>query len=237
MHVRALSVVTLVILLALPVRAQENDRATARIRQTAEEALARRYPDAARRLEVRVKRLRGEAGSLADPQLAFSPSAGLPKGHTQVPVRTPSGQQAGWALLYVAHYDSVMVTNRTLRADETVPDGALRATWTETTRFRGDPLRASAFRTMRRQGPVVATRRLSEGRTLRQRDLRPPYAAETGETVTMHYRRNGFAMRLDCKAREPGRPGEIIRLYSSTTQSTYRARLDEQGRATWIETL
>ncbi|MEX1055510.1 MAG: flagella basal body P-ring formation protein FlgA, partial [Rhodothermales bacterium] len=62
-------------------------------------------------------------------------------------------------------------------------------------------------------------------------------AAETGDHVTLNYRRGAVQLRLTCKARESGAVGDVIRVYSDDTRSMYRARLTARGKADWISTL
>lgn len=202
--------------------------------------LADRFPSEAHRLEVRVLRTSASGNVSASTEIVFPALDQLPRGRTQVRLRTsgPNGRRdAGWAQLYVAHYDSVMITRRTLSGDDEIDPDDVYAAWMETTRFRGEPLRASDYNALRAEHPLFATRRLSDGRTMRQSDVRPPYAATTGSQVEMNYQRRGLVLRLRCKAREPGYIGDVIRIYAPDTDATYRARLTAPGTAEWIETL
>ncbi len=208
--------------------------------ERAHAVLAERFPTEAHRLEVRVMRT---SASLEDPtavEVAFPSLDQLPRGRTQVRLRaqTPTGpRDAGWAQLYVAHYDSVMITRRTLSGDDEITSDDVYAAWMETTRFRGEPFRASDYAALRTEHSLYATHHLSDGRTLRQSDVRPPYAATTGSQVELRYERRGLALHLRCKAREPGYIGDVIRIYAPDTDATYRARLTAPGIAEWIETL
>lgn len=201
--------------------------------------LAERYPTEVHRLEVRLVRSGGEvtAGPL---RLEFPATGTLPKAHTQVDVltETQSGwQKSGWALLYVAHFDSVVVAGARLGLNAEVQPEQLYVAWMETTRFRGAPLRPADFRVLAETGPLFATRTVRDGTALRTTDLRPPYAADTGDTVLMQYQRAGMTLELTCKAREKGMNGDEIRLFSPDTGQTYRARLTGPGTAAWTETL
>ncbi|MDX1532063.1 MAG: flagellar basal body P-ring formation chaperone FlgA [Rhodothermales bacterium] len=199
----------------------------------AEAALADRFPTEAHRLRVRLVRTGGDVPG-AD-RLLFPADGALPRGHAQVDVLDASGQEAGWALLYVAHYDSVVVARRRLGRGEPVGPADLAVAWTETTRFRGEPLRAADLRAL---GPdLFADRPLVADRPLRRGDLRPPFAADTGDPVRMRYRRGPLRLELPCTAREPGYAGEAVRLHCPDTRATYRARLTAPGRADWLESL
>ncbi len=209
------------------------------LREAVRTVLAERFPDdELARIEIRVKRASGDAEQVQQPRVAFRSLDELPRGAAQVRVyerrQDETRRAAGWALLYVAHYDSVLVADRTIRSGEEITRRDVRTRWVETTRFRGEPLSASVFDG---EGPRFATRHLSEGRTLRAGDVRRPYAADTGQSVTVEYRRGGLHMELRCKAREPGFVGDVIRVYASGTDAAYRVRLIEPGRARWIETL
>lgn len=234
----------LFILLLLPgvAKAHILDRQdeAAQIQAVAEELLTDRFPEMAHRLDVRVLRTRVALEDPATLRLIFPAEGAIPRGHTQVDVhaRAEAGdwQKVGWALLYVAHFDSVATIRRRVQPGEAVTDADVTTIWIETTTFHGNPMRAVTFQRLLRETPLYASRLLREGRTLHRDDLRPPYAADTGETVEMHYQRGPVLLRLPCKAREPGFEGDVIRLYAPTTSTTYRARLTGPGKAEWIET-
>ena len=228
----------LVVLLFGAAAMPSGDGLDERVRAAARAALAAQFPEAVHRLDVRVRRVSGDLRPLDRFRVVLPAADGLPRGTTQATLEAHDGdgwQAAGRALLYIAHFDSVMMTRATLASGAPVPPEAVNATWVETTNFRGDPLTPPAFR--RLAAEAVAARRLPEGRLLRLSDLRPPYAAETGEAVLLRYRRGGLAFELPCTARAPGFRGDAIRLFCASTGKTYRARLAEPGTADWIETL
>ena len=207
------------------------------LRRATRAALADAFPDDVARLQVDVKRASGEAGAIDQPRVTFRSLDRLPRGAAQVQVyQRANGQwtRAGWALLHVAHYDSVLVTTRTIGPGDAITRDDVRITWRETTRFRGTPLSAIVFE---QDAPLRADRHLHGGRLLRENDVRPPYAVDTGQTVTVQYQRGLLRMTLRCKAREPGFVGDVIRVYAPDNDTAYRARLVDAGRATWIETL
>lgn len=204
----------------------------------AEAVLAERYPADAHRFEVRVLRTGGTVDETAPLRVDLPDGAEVPQGHTQVDVlaRGASGwEKTGWALLYVAHYDSVVVARRSVRRGDAVTSADLGAAWIETSSFHGEPLRTADLHAF---GPdLFSERPLREGRALRRGDLRPPYAADTGEAVTLLFQRGALTLELPCHAREPGFVGEEIRLFSNATDATYRARLTAPGVAEWTATL
>ena len=209
------------------------------VADAAQQVLAKQFATPAHQLDVRV--LRGPELAAEGPlRVVFMSMDRMPKGRARAQLFTKSQNQwtrAGWASLYVAHYDSVMVLDANVRAGDHVDASALRAVWMEITRFPGDPLRASDYRSARQQGSLLAAHHLREGKALRTSDVRPPYAANTGTTVEMKHDRRGLVLRLPCKAREPGFVGDVVRLFAPSTNTTYRARLTGAGTAQWIETL
>ncbi len=225
--------------LALPPRGRaQATELQVRLRAAAEALLEQRHPGHAGRLRVRVRRTGGEIH--APLRLDFPSTGRVPRGMTQVQVRTRHAggwKKTGWALLYVAHFDSVAVARHDLRRGAAVTADNLTLSWMETTRFRGNPLRGAEAHALLAAGNVFTTRPLRAGRALRQGDLRPPYVADAGDVVTMHYRRGRIVLRIPCEARESGFAHETIRLYSPATRSLYRARLTGPGTAEWIETL
>ena len=126
----------------------------------------------------------------------------------------------------MAHYDSVLVTTRTIGPSDAISRDDVDVVWRETTRFRGTPLSAAVFQ---QDAPLRADRHLQSGRMLRENDVRPPYAVDTGQTVTVQYQRGRLRMTLRCKAREPGFVGDVIRVYAPDndtviTSPAWRAR-------------
>lgn len=216
---------------------------TARVEAAATDALKTRFPARAGGLAVEVTRLQNLSDISPDRavRVRFSASTTVPRGRVQATVES-QGQSGSWAaagraLLYVAHYDSVMVPAETLRADAELAADAVAPAWMEVTRFRGTPLRPDAYRTLQAAGAVYATRHLREGRALRSGDLRPAYAVTRGQAVTIQYHRPRFTLTLRGTAREAGHTGEAIRVYVSDTGATYRARITGPAAARWVETL
>ena len=226
-------------LLLTPVAAIAQDHG--RVQALAEDVLAARYPEDAHRLHVRVKRVDSDLGEATALRLDFPSEDRLPRGTTQVKLFAGSDeagwQKAGWALLYVSRYDSVVVARTPLRSGDELTAADVSVAWMETTTIRGALLHPAELRALFLAGPLFAARAVGEGRMLRHDTLRPAYAAEIGATVMMHFARNGLQLNLRCKARQAGHIDDEIRLYSADTGKTYRARLTGLGLATWIETL
>ena len=232
----------LLITLLTPIIAFAQDEGPqVRVRALAERVLAEQYPASAHRFDVRVKRVEAVFEAEAGLRLDFPAGDGLPRGTTQVKLFAGSEatgwQKAGWALLYVARFDSVLVARATVPSGEEVSLDDAAIAWMETTTFRGEPLRPDDLHALADEGTLFAARSIREGRVLRRDDLRPAFAAETGQIVMMRYRRGSLTFDLSCKARQAGHRDDAIRLYSSETGKTYRARLTGPGTAEWIETL
>ena len=211
-----------------------------RIRSAAEALLLARFPDHASRLRVRVLRISGSMADGPELRLRFTASDSVPKGHTQarVLVETSGGAvDAGWAVLYVSHFDSLAVALGDVGTGEIVTNDVLGTAWLDVTTFRGHPLDASTVALIRRGEHFLTTQPIAAGDALRRGDLRPPYAADTGENVQLTYHRGPVVLTLPCRARQPGVVGDVIRVYSDATQTTYKARLTAAGTADWVATL
>ncbi|HET6569080.1 MAG TPA: flagella basal body P-ring formation protein FlgA [Rhodothermales bacterium] len=220
---------------ARPARAQANG-AEAMIRQAAETYLHGHYPADAERLEVRVQRISPGLPALNRVEVRFPSEGALPRAATYVTLYA-SNQKVGWAMIYVARFDSVVVSHVRKAADEEIGPHDVTVAWMETTRSYGEPLRAADFRAELAAGPVYARSLIRDGDVLLASDVRPAYAADTGAPVLVTYARRGVVLRLDCTAREPGSVGDVIRVYSPATEATYQARLTSPGTADWISTL
>lgn len=218
----------------------DDDPLRDRVQTAAEELLAARFPDHAPRLRIRVVRVSESIEDKVPLRVRFTASESVPKGHTQTRVilETDNGPvDAGWAVLFVAHFDTVAVAHRDVAAGDVVSDRDLGTAWMDVTSFRGRPMDIATLARIRRGDRFLATQPIAAGDALRQGDLRRPYAADTGETVTLTYRRGPVVLRLPCRAREPGVVGDVVRLYSDATKSTYKARLTAAGEADWVATL
>ena len=143
----------------------------------------------------------------------------------------------GWALVYIAHYDSVLAINRSVKKDERVAPYDIHAVWTETTRFHGEPLTPASIKPLLARGDVYANRYVAADRILKRHDLRNAYDVSTGQSVRMQYQRRGISLSLTCKARNQGFTGDLIKLYSPDTQLMYKAMITGPGVAAWVETL
>lgn len=204
------------------------------------EMLEERFPTIAASLQVRVERIGSKVDDASAIRVRLNHSEAVPKGHTQVRLLSRSGDDAwmdaGWALLYVAHFDTVAIARNTIPKNDPVSDDDISFAWVETTTFRGEPLRPSAYRTFE-GSHLFAARPLRSGDSIRLGDIRPAYAADTGESLTMTYEKNGILLKLTCQAREPGLAGDVIRAYSPDTKATYKVELSGKGTAVWISTL
>ena len=211
-----------------------------RISKTAEADLISRYEASNAAFEVRVVRTGGDITKRGSIELIWPEQIDIPKALLRVHVqsRDPlANSYTGWALLYIAHFDSVLVLNHSAKNNDRVSDSDISTIWTETTRFHGTPLTPQHYRQLKASGNVYANRFLSEQRMLKATDLRNAFDVETGQQVIMTYLRNGITLELSCKSRNKGYKGDIIKLFSSDTQQMYKARILGPQKAIWVETL
>ncbi len=212
----------------------------ARILGAARAALEAAYPEQAGRLEVRVVRTGGDLPGEGPIRLLLPPGGGLPRGRIQAGMQTQGSggvwREAGWAQIYIAHFDSVATPIRTVNKDDAIAPGDVTFAWIETTRFTGEPLTPALFRELA-AAPLFAHRHLAADRALQRDDVRPAYAATTGDPVEMTYRREHLLLSIKGQARSPGFVGDSIRLYAPATKTMYKVRLTGPGAAEWIETL
>jgi len=212
----------------------------ARILAAARAALDAAYPEQAGRLDVRLVRTGGELPDDGPLRLVLPPGNALPRGRLQADLERQEVDgiwlESGWAQIYIAHFDSVATPIRTVNKDEKIDSGDVAFAWIETTRFAGEPLTPALFRELA-VGPLFAHRHLGADRALQRDDVRPAYAATTGEPVEMTYRRERLLLSIKGQARSQGFVGDSIRLYAPATKTMYKVRLTGPGAAEWIETL
>lgn len=211
-----------------------------RIAETAESILISRYADSGAHMEVRVVRTGGQIENTNHLEVIWPQKPDIPRALLRVEVKSTDvlkNSYEGWALLYVAHFDSVMVLDRSIKNDEAVEASDLSTVWTEITRFHGSPMTPDVYRRMASKGDIFANRYVAENRILKATDLRNSYDVHTGQQVFMSYERRGIVLELSCKSRNKGFEGDIVKLFSPDTQQMYRARVTGLQRASWIETL
>lgn len=209
------------------------------VREAAERFMAERFPEMSSRLQVRVERIGSRVESASSIRIRLTNSESIPKGRASVRLLARNGdswEDAGWALLYVAHFDSVAIAQSSVSKGTALSDGDISFAWMETTTFRGQPLSPDEYRSLVQQD-LYAARAIRAGGAVRVDDIRPPYAVETGQSLTMTYRKNGIELKMTCQAREPGLKGDVIRVYSPDSKSTYKVELTGPGAAQWISTL
>lgn len=212
----------------------------ARIVKAAEAVLSNRYAQSDPALEVRVVRTGGTIIDAKNLELVWPLQTEIPRALLRVNINSKdvdANVHKGWALLYVAHFDSAMVLNRSAKNDELLQEPDFSIIWTETTRFHGSPLTPELYRKLRSRGPIYSNRYLASERVLKVNDLRNSYDVETGQQVIMTYKRRGIVLEISCKSRNRGFEGDIIKIYSPDTQLMYKAQISGPQRATWIETL
>ena len=210
------------------------------IADTAESIIESRYQTGNTDIDVRIIRTGGTIIADGALDIVLPEQSRIPRANIRVDIYSGppnEDRQVGWAILFVAHYDSVMVANRAFRQEDQIPDDNLVSVWTETTRFHGEPLTPDALQAIRLEGEIFARRHLTAHRLLRIQDIRNAYAIKTGESVNMLYNHRGVLLELTCKARKHGFAGEVVKMFSTDTKLMYKARITGQGTAVWLETL
>lgn len=157
----------------------------------------------------------------------------FPSGKRQVRLLPSSrGGLAGWALLRISRHDSVWVLQKTVRRGELLTRGDMTRRWMDLADVARAPIT-----TLPDGSTVQAQRYLKKGRVLQAGDVEQPFETNVGDKVTLLYEQGRIRMMLEGKARQKGRPGDVIRVYSPTTKNTYRVELVSADHAKWIETL
>ena len=205
--------------------------------EAVEAILIDRYPHRQTNLHVRIVRTGGTIDLNGPFEILFRETREVPRALQRVEVQSTEKNETGWALVYIAHYDSVLAINRSVKKDERVSADDLNAVWTETTRFHGEPLTPATVRHLLANGDIFANRFVTADRILKRQDLRNAYAVSTGQSVSMHYQRRGISLSLTCKARSQGFTGDLVKLYSPDTQLMYKAKIIGPGVTVWVETL
>lgn len=221
-------------------RAQDGG-AEAVVQRAAKQKIAARHPGSARHLKVRVRRVRGSIDTTAQMRLELpdrgSVSDGLTRARIQTRESSGGWREAGWAMLRVARYDSVLTTRGRIDQGESIGPADVERAWMSVSDLHGEPLRPSKFRAQRKKGSLVADRHLRSERVLRARDVRPPYAVDPGTNTEMYYRRGRVTFRLSCTVRETGFIEDVVRVYCPDTRETYQARVRTEEAVQWIKTL
>ena len=211
-----------------------------RIIGAAMETLSARYPDEAHRFEVRVVRIQGTVEPKYPLRLRFINNRDIPRAHVRAEIqqaKDDSWLRAGWATLYVAHYDSVIVAKQRLQKNQTVDESAFLVGWQDVTSFRGFLLHARQFRTLVMNDKLVADQVIKAGEVVRENALRNPFAAQFGDLVQMSFKQGNITLTIPTRARNEGQVGDMIRVYAASTKNMYRVRLTDKGQAEWQATL
>ncbi|MFW5972460.1 MAG: flagellar basal body P-ring formation chaperone FlgA [Bacteroidota bacterium] len=202
------------------------------VRDAAEQSFQQTYGSLGYEIEIEVLRL---TGTLSEGPMRVSwASAKPPRGTAQV--RIDDGEESGWALLKLRYFTDVAHLSVDARGGDVISPADVQLIRTDVTAFRGEPLTADLLEALFEGGDVTTSRMLRAGRPLQRSDLSLAAIIDVGSTVLMTYERGGIELRLSCAARDAGAEGDVIRLYSSDTRTTYRARITGAGTAQWIET-
>lgn len=212
-----------------------------RIRQAAADQLVRQYSLSASQIEIRIDQLEADLDSRGDLRLTFSDRWETPRGRVQAEISSSNAgdrwTKSGWALLYVSHFDSVIVSREPLRPNDELKPSEIKRVRVDVTQLREQPLTTHRFRDRCTTDPCYLRQYIQEGDIIRRDAVRHRYAVRSGEMVEMTYRRRGITANLRCRARRSGFVGDTVRIACSSTGSMYRVRLTDEGTAEWQETL
>ena len=220
-----------------PVLQSESRNTDEQLIEAVTSLLQNRYPHRQNNLQVRLVRTGGDINLENTFEVLLPATNKIPRALQRIEVRHADQNKNGWALVYVAHFDSVLAANRPLKNDEQIDIHDLDVLWTETTRFHGEPLKPAMMRKMFARGLVFASRYVAGDKILKERDLRNAFDITTGQSVTMLYQQRGVKLSFTCKSRNQGFIGDLIKLYSPDTQLMYKAKIIRPGVASWVETL
>lgn len=227
----------------LPANGQTADNRSIndRIRQTAFDQIVSDYSLEPGEISVRIDQVDAPLRKNHDLRLEFSDRWETPRGRVQADIltRKPGNQwtKNGWALLYVSHYDSVVVSRNTLQPDDKLCRGDIKNIRTNVTRLRNAPITSEQFRSQCTDEPCFVRQYVREGNLIRRDAIRHRYAAQAGDMVEMLYQRHGISANLRCRARQSGYVGDVVRISCSSTGSIYRVELTGEGTGEWRETL
>ncbi len=205
-----------------------------RVEDQASSEYLRRYGAVASHVEIEVVRVTGDVDGEAGFTIDWPDSP--PHGTVQVRLTGNTGT-AGWAMMRIRHLDYAAQAERDIAAGDEMHPSDLTYSLVDLSKVRGEPLTEDSVKRLAAGGEIIAQRSIRAGRAIRTIDVANPPIAEVGASIVMDYERAGIRFSLTCTAREAGSEGDAIRLYSSDTRSTYRARLTGPGTAQWIETL
>lgn len=227
----------------LPANGQTTDNQSTndRIHQTAVDQIVGDYSLTPGTISVRVDQVDAALRKNDELRLEFSNHWETPRGRVQADILSKTSgnrwTKNGWALLYVSHYDSVVVSRSTFRPDDKLGRDEIKHIRTNVTKLRNEPLTSEQFRSQCTNEPCFVRQYIREGDLIRRDAIRHRYAAKAGEMVEMLYRRHGISANLQCRARQSGYVGDVVRISCSSTGSIYRVELTDDGTAEWRETL
>lgn len=84
---------------------------------------------------------------------------------------------------------------------------------------------------------LVARADLPAGQAIHTEQVRASEVVRSGDRITLTYEENGIRIAISGVARQDAAPGDVIRVTGEQTRRTYLARVEVDGRYTWIRTL
>jgi flagella basal body P-ring formation protein FlgA len=84
---------------------------------------------------------------------------------------------------------------------------------------------------------LVARADLPAGQAIHAEQVRAPHVVRSGDRISLTYEENGIRIEISGVARQDASAGDVIRVTGEQTRRTYLARVEADGRYTWIRTL
>jgi flagella basal body P-ring formation protein FlgA len=84
---------------------------------------------------------------------------------------------------------------------------------------------------------LVARADLPAGQPIHADQVRAPHVVRSGDRIRLTYEENGIRIEISGVARQDAAPGDVLRVTGEQTRRTYLARVEVDGRYTWIRTL
>lgn len=124
------------------------------------------------------------------------------------------------------------VPKRTIGRGEVIGVGEVEMRW-----IGHLPTNRSYPRRLDQLHGLVARAELPAGQPIHTEQVRAAHVVRSGDRIILTYEENGIRISISGVARQDAVPGEVIRVTGEQTRRTYLARVEGDGRYTWIRTL
>lgn len=159
---------------------------------------------------------------------------GLPSGYAMAEVTFTSHGQAGQGQVqfFVDVWEQLPVPRERIMPNKPLDTLQFKTSWIKMTRLQGNYLKE-----INSIEGKVSERLLSAGKPVPVSSIHNPPVINFGDNITLEYHDKGIFLRLLCVARQPGSPGERIRVYCKETRKTYIATVINASKVKWEKTL